>query len=408
MPNNLVNKIKHLPTGLLAVLFYRWPARNLKIIGVTGTDGKTTTANYIYHLLSQAGFKVALISTIAAKMGNKNLDTGLHVTSLEHFALQKLLRKIADKGYQYLVLEVTSHGLAQYRFCGINFFIGVVTNVSNDHLDYHGNWTKYLYAKAKLFKNTKYSVLNKEDKSFKFLSKVAKGKVISYGLKKGDLNLTNLGFLLPIVETYNQLNFLAAVAVADTLGISRQITIKSLINLPKIKGRMEIMSKNPLIVVDFAHTQNALKQALTSLRKRLVSKGRLIAVFGCAGERDKLRRRMGKISCQLADLTIITAEDPRAEGVKKISTEIAKWARKGGGREINTITDFSRVRKRNVFIRIDDRKQAIASALKIAHNDDIVGIFGKGHEKSMCFGSQEYSWSDQKIVKNLLSRKRKK
>jgi len=192
------------------------------------------------------------------------------------------------------------------------------------------------------------------------------------------------------------------VAACKQLGISENIAIKALFDFRGVLGRMQIMQEKPfMIVVDFAHTPNALNSALGELRKQ--TEGKLISVFGCAGDRDPYRRRMGEISAKLADITIITAEDPREEGVERISSEIAGWAEKGGGVEKNVKCQTSNVKNNeHIYIKIPDRKEAIKYAIKIASKGDTVGIFGKGHERSMCFGKTEISWSDQEIVKKLI------
>lgn len=404
LPNSLINSFKHWPTGMLANFLYGFPSRKLKVIGVTGTDGKTTTATYLHHLLEKSGFKVALISTVTAKLGKKEIDTGFHVTAPDHFALQQLVKKIAHKGYEYLILEVTSHGLAQHRFWGIKFYGGIVTNITQDHLDYHGSWLQYLAAKAKMFSQTRFAVLNKEDKSYRFLLSQVKGKVITYGLTQGDFNLNSLPFSLPVEGDFNKLNLMAALTAANFLGIELEEIRRALQTLPKIRGRLEFIQENPFaVVVDFAHTPNALQQALLALRKRVAEAGRLIAVFGCAGERDKGRRKMGKVSAESADITIITAEDPRTEGTGKISADIARWARKGKAKEIRITQLYRRAKK--VFVRIDDRGEALTWAIGTAQKGDVVGIFGKGHERSICFGTKEYPWSDQDAVKKILSKK---
>jgi len=405
LPHGLVNNLKHLPVGILANLIYGFPSKQLTIVGITGTDGKTTTAAYLYHLMHKSGLKTALISTVSARIGNKTLDTGFHVTSPDHFALQRLLRRMVNQGIDYLVLEVTSHGLVQHRLWGVKFTGGIITNVAEDHLDYHTSWKNYLKAKAKLFKKTKFAVLNIEDKSYRFLQPISKGKVISYGLKKGNLNEQNLGFDLPVKSDFNKLNLLAAVVAAQALGVKTKQIRTSLKTLPEVKGRMElIQAKSFRVVVDFAHTPNALKEALTSLRGQVAGKGQLIAVFGCAGERDRGRRKMGKVAAELADKSIITAEDPRTEGVAKISVDISRWAEKGGAIEVDP--DQLKEKKDRVFAKINDREEAITKALAIAQEGDVIGIFGKGHEKSMCFGDKEYPWSDQKVVKRLLGERK--
>jgi len=404
IPHVWVNRLKHLPTAVLANLVYGWPSRKLLVVGVTGTKGKTTTAVFLHHLLEKSGLKTGLISTIAAKIGEKEIDTGFHVTAPDHFPLQALLAQMVKRGLEYVVLEVTSHGLEQYRFWGINFSGGIITNVAEDHLDYHGTWKKYLLAKAKLFAKTQFAVLNVEDRSYPYLKDMVKGKIITYGRTEGDLNLKNCPFNLPLKDDFNKLNLLAAIATAQLLGVDKINIQRALLDLSLPVGRMEVIQKEPLVVVDFAHTPQSLAVVLASLRRAVKPHGRLIAVFGCAGERDPGRRKMGKLAAELADITVITAEDPRTEGVKKISGEIAFWAKKGGAKEASQ-EQVTREMKQ-VFLRIDDREKAIEKALELVEVGDVVGIFGKGHEQSMCFGRIEYPWSDQKAVKKILQKKR--
>jgi len=372
-------------------------------VGVTGTDGKTTTATMLYHILKDNGYKVALISTVSAKIGNNDIDTGFHVTTPDPFMLQKLLVQIVQAGCTHVVLEATSHGFDQFRLWGVNFTGGIVTNITMDHLDYHKTWENYAKAKSILLRNTEFSILNKDDKSYEYLLNIASGKILNYGRSTGDYNLSKHQINLKIPGEYNKLNALAALAAALELGISRRDAINSLETFSGVKGRMEVIQKEPFkIIVDFAHTPNALLTALTDLKKD--TKGNLIAVFGCAGDRDPYRRRMGEISAKLADITIITAEDPREEGVEKISEEIARWAEKGGGIECQMSNIKSQNYKKHIYLKIPDRREAIKFAIDIANKNDIVGIFGKGHEKSMCFGKKEMPWSDQETIKLLLGK----
>jgi UDP-N-acetylmuramoyl-L-alanyl-D-glutamate--2,6-diaminopimelate ligase len=205
IPNGVVNRAKHFPMGFVANIAYRFPSRALTVVGVTGTDGKTTTSSMLYHILHNSGVKVALISTVSAMMGDEEIDTGFHVTSPDHISLQRLLKKIKDKGFTHVVLETTSHGLSQYRFWGVKFKGGIVTNITEDHLDYHKTWKDYALSKAKLFLTTEFAVLNREDKSYSFLKNKVNGKIIDYGLKKGDWNLKNFPVKLSIPGEFNKL-----------------------------------------------------------------------------------------------------------------------------------------------------------------------------------------------------------
>lgn len=414
IPQVFINYFWHLPIAILANLKYSFPSKNLIVLGVTGTDGKTTTATMLYHILKKAGKKVALISTVEAKIGRQGFDTGFHVTTPDPFPLQKMIKKIVNEKIDYLVLETTSHGFDQFRLWGINFFGGIVTNITEDHLDYHKTWQKYALAKSLLFQNTKLAVLNIDDKSYRFLKSRVSGKIITYGIKFGDFNLTNFPLKLKVIGEYNKLNALAASALASNFDIDNETIKKALESFFGVSGRMEIIQDKPFkLIVDFAHTPNALLTALTSLKK--LKHNRIISVFGCAGLRDRNRRKMGKVSAQNANITIITAEDPRTEGVEKISKEIADWAEKG--RAINFTSRQSELSlprnnkvsesypKSPIYIKIPDRQDAISFAVKIAKPNDIVGIFGKGHERSMCYGKKELPWSDQNSCKKALKNK---
>ena len=405
IPNNMVNSFKHLPLAILANAAYGFPSKELKIIGVTGTNGKTTTATTIYDILHRSGKKVALISTVEAKFGNKKMDTGLHVTSPSPWDLQKILRKIVTKGYRYLVLETTSHGFVQHRLWGVDFEIGVMTNLTEDHLDYHKTMAEYAKAKSKLFQHSQISVLNIDDPWFETFKKSSKSKIITYGWQKGDYQAKKLAKNYPLPGKYNQMNAVAALAVADLVGIDLKEAQKNLQKFSGILGRMQVVyDKDYKVIVDFAHTPDGLDKALTTLKKDLKKPGRLISVFGCAGLRDKKRRKMGFYSAKFADITIITAEDPRSENIKNISDEIASWAKKARAKYIKDVSKFKN--GSHVYTMIDDRRQAIAKALKIAKKNDIVGIFGKGHEKSLAIGTEEIPWSDQKVVAELLKIKK--
>lgn len=387
LSQEFINNFYHLPKGILANIIYDFPTRGLKVIGVTGTDGKSTTVNMIYQILKAAGKKVSMISSINAVVGGKVFDMGFHVTSPDPFGVQKIARKAASNGDEYLVLEVTSHGLDQYRFFGIKFDVGVVTNVTHEHLDYHQTFENYLATKLKLLKNVRSEVINQNLKQY-----VEEGQVITFGLDKGDFNQKDLKLKLKIPGNYNIENALASLAVAFALGIDKKTAQKALESFKGITGRMEEIENDRgiKIIVDFAHTPNALEQVLKTLRKQ--TKKRLIAVFGSAGKRDVGKRAlMGEISGKLADITVITAEDPRGE-LDLILRQMAAGIKKAGG-----------VEGKNFFV-VEDRGSAIAFAInEIGKRGDTVGIFGKGHEASMNLdGKREIPWSDKEAVLNAL------
>ncbi len=395
IPKSVINYGKHLPEAILANTSSHFAGRKLRVIGVTGTDGKTTTVNMIYQILKDAGKKVSMVSTINAFIGNKSFDTGFHVTSPKSADIQKYLMASLKEGDEYMVLEVTSHALAQFRVWGIKFEVGIVTNITHEHLNYHGNFENYLKAKAKLIKNVKYAILNRDDPSFEKLAKSTLGKVLSFGMKKNaDCNPYNLNLKLKLLGDYNIYNAEAAFLTGQILGLNEKQITKSLEEFDTLPGRMEeIPNKLGIkIVVDFAHTPNALENALKSLKPK---NGRLISVFGCASERDiEKRPLMGGISAKYADLTILTDEDPRFENREKIIDEISAGFIGAGGEKDNLCME-------------PDRQKAISLAINLAKKGDVVGIFGKGHEKSMNYKGIEKDWSDQRAVLNALRDGRK-
>jgi len=419
----------------IAAAFYNWPGRKLTVIGVTGTDGKTTTTNLIYQILLAAGIKAGMISTVNAVIGNEILDTGFHVTTPDAHDVQRYLSQMVEGGLTHVVLETTSHGWAQYRVDACEFDIGVVTNITHEHMDEHGSYENYRAAKARLFSsleitsdkpqgNPRLGVINRDDsKSFDFLNDFIKVKKLNYGLSEDadvravdvDYSPSGIHFTAKskdfsifvsskLVGTYNVSNCLAALtATVYGLKIIPEIAAQGIASLNGIPGRMERidMGQNFTAIVDFAHTPNALKVTLEAAREMLSrrdrqlpvpTRPRVIAVFGSAGLRDKAKRRMmAEVSAELADLTVLTAEDPRTESLNGILEEMAAGARSRGGIEDET------------FWRIPDRGEAIRFAVRLAREGDIVLSCGKGHEQSMCFGAREHLWDDRIAMRAALS-----
>jgi len=396
----LINYFKHLPLSLLSLLVYRLPSRKLKVIGVTGTDGKTTTVHLLYHILQEAGRPVAMISTVCAKIKEEEIDTGFHVTSPNPWLLQKLIKAMVKQKIEYLVLEVTSHGLDQFRDWGINYEIGILTNITHEHLDYHQTYENYLKTKVKLLKKSKIAVINRDDTSYQAVSRLLNQskknhfpRIVTYGIKnKSDFMPENFKFKTNLPGEYNQYNCLAAIAASISLGIPPQTVKAAISSFAGVTGRMEEIREGQdfRVIVDFAHTPNALEQVLRTLREQLEKGRKLIVVFGAAGRRDRAKRPlMGKVAGQLADFVIITAEDPRTEEVTDICQQIALGCEEVGGK----------------YEIISEREKAIERAIvDLAKTGDIVVICGKGHERSMCFGKTEYPWSDQEAVRKALRR----
>ena len=410
--------------AVLAAKFYDYPARKMKIIGVTGTDGKTTTANLIFNILKSAGYKVGLITSINAVIGDEIFETGFHTTTPDAVQMQKYLAEMVSANTDYAVIESSSHGLAQHRTDMCEFDVAVITNITSEHLDYHKNFNDYKDAKAKLFQSlstnfhknkiSKVSILNKDDVSFELLKEFKSEFQFSYGFGKTvdfsaeniryknrqihfNVQTPNQNFSIEtnLLGRYNISNILAAVAVASSQNISKMAIQKGIKSLKKVKGRMEFIEHNSgdlEVIIDFAHTVNALENALKAAKR--FTKNKLILVFGCAGLRDKSKRKkMGEIAGKFADKIFITAEDPRTESVEKIMNEIAK------GCEISN-------RKENLdFWKISDRKKAITKAILFAEKEDLVICCGKAQETTMCIGEKEIPWDEYKVVKFALGKR---
>ncbi len=433
-----------LALALLAAAYFGWPSRQMRIVGVTGTDGKTTTSNLLYHLLDAAGLRPGMVSTVGARIGDEALDTGLHVTTPDAPDVQRYLAQMAAAGCQAAVLEATSHGLHQGRVAAVDFDVAVVTNITHEHLDYHGTWEAYLAAKAMLFQGLrgaaykplagaaadvrlaagptraldgvqpKAAVLNADDASYPYLRSIPADWTISYGLddRTADVRATEvvygpahtaftahtpagqIGVELPLPGPFNVYNALAALSAGLALGVPLEQLAAAVATMPGVDGRMERIERGQdfTAIVDFAHTPISLQRALEAVRP--MTTGRVIAVFGSAGLRDVQKRGlMAETSLRLADMTILTAEDPRTESLDMILEQMAVGARRAGGVEGRD------------FLRIADRAAAIAVAVELARPGDVVIACGKGHEQSMCFGEVEHPWRDQTVLAWALDRR---
>jgi len=343
--------------GELASKFYGEPSKKLKLIGVTGTKGKTTTCHLIHHILTKLGKKAGLITSIT--MG------GYHVTSPDVISFHRLLQRMVNRGCEYAVIEVSSHGIDQKRIAGARFDVTILTNIASEHLDYHKTYEAY--------KKIKISFLNS-------------GKIMIISPKDTNLNI------LP--GKFNNLNAETAIGVVEKLGFSKADAINALQSFELPLGRLEEV-QNDLgfkIYVDFAHTPDSLGAVLSYLRS--VTGGRIISVFGSAGERDSAKRpKMGKIAAKYSDIIILTLEDPRTEKPESIISQIRSGIPK----------NFEMV------LEIVDRKKAIRKAISLAKQGDIIALLGKGHEKSMNLdGKTETPWSDQKAVVEILNKLKSK
>lgn len=392
------------------------PGRKLRVIGVTGTDGKTTTSRLIAAILRAAGQTVGSVDTVNAEIGGQRIETGLHTTTPDAPAMQAYLAEMVAAGMTYAVIESTSHGLAQHRVTACEYDVAVVTNITHEHLDYHGSYEAYREAKAMLFRALatsarkpgmpKVAVLNADDASYAYLRPIPADVQVSYGLApEADVRATDVEFspeglrfrvvgngpesaiVSTLIGRYNVHNILAAVATARALDMDGEAIRAGVAAVRGVVGRMERIDRSQpfTAIVDFAHTPNALENALRAARE--LTAGRVIVVFGCPGLRDRAKRPwMGGVAGRLADYIVITADDPRTESLDGIMDEIAMGCRQAGRIEG---ADFT---------RIGDRREAIAAALRMAAPGDLVLMAGKGHERSISLGTTEYPWSDHEVV----------
>ena len=410
----------------LSAAWHGYPARQLIVVGVTGTDGKTTTCNLLHRILTAAGRRVGLVTTVNAVIGERVQDTGLHTTTPPAPQVQRYLAEMVAAGTEIAILETTSEGLAQQRVAACDFDIAVVTNITHEHLQFHGTLAAYQQAKAMLFRYLssgyrkpgvpKVAVLNADDDSYRYLRPIPADRRLSYSIggeadlvavgirrRAGDTRFTvqtpEVDFELrtPLPGDYNIANILAATGAALALGAPVEAVQRGVWELDGIIGRMERVDEGQdfAAIVDFAHTPNALEQALTTART--MTPGRIIAVFGSAGERDVQKRAwMGEIGGRLADVTVLTAEDPRREPVEAILAEMARGAKQAGAVEGETL------------FRIPDRAEAIQFAVDLARPGDLVICCGKGHERSMCYGTVETPWNEQEVLRAALRRRQRR
>ena len=395
----------HLFIAILANARYGFPASSMTIIGVTGTDGKTTTASLIYQLLSQNNKKTALLTSVSAVIADRPYDTGFHVTTPSPFMLQKFLTKTKKAGAKYFVLETTSHALDQFRVFGVKYEIGVLTNVTHEHLDYHKTYDKYLRTKVKLLLRSKFAIINHDDDSYEKIRtylkhKKYKGKVITYGMTKDSrINPKNFAFKTSLLGEFNLYNTLATICVGLQLGMEKRDIQKATARFVAPIGRQEeVYDEDFKVIIDFAHTPHSFEVLLKELKKQ--TKGKLVHVFGAASKRDESKRPlMGEISSKYADILILTAEDPRNEDPMKIIEDIEKgiphW-------EVRAPENIGKIIPTRAYARVPDRKKAIELAIKLGKKGDTIVLTGKSHEKSMNIGGIETPWNEYEVVKNAL------
>ena len=385
IPSFLIN-FYHFSLAFLGALIYWFPAKKLKVIGVTGTNGKSTVIEMISKIFEEASFKVASFSSIRFKIKEKIWPNTLRMTMPGRFQVQKLLREAVNSGCQYAVLEVTSEGIKQYRHKFINFETAAFTNLSLEHIEAHGSFEKYQKAKGKLFEATKnIHVINIDDENAEYFLQFLAKKKYTYGLNKGDINAKNTQFKLRLMGEFNIYNALAAICVGLSQNIPLETCKKALEKIEGIPGRMELIISEPFkVFVDYAFTPNALEKVYQTIsNQQLVINNKLICVLGsCGGGRDKWKRPvLGELAAKYCDEIIVTNEDPYDENPMEIIEQVAQGTQ-GKAKKIL------------------ERKEAIKEALKLAKENDTIIITGKGCEPSICVGrGKKILWDDRQVVR---------
>lgn len=388
--------------ALMCAEFYHNPHKKLKIIGVTGTNGKTSTTYMIKQILEFAGKKVGLIGTIAYSNGKEKISDSV-LTTPESQQLYRMFYSMQSSGCEYCVMEVSSQALAQERCYGIDFECAVFTNLTTDHLDYHKTLENYYASKGKLFAQSKISLINADDKNGQFVFGFVKGKALFFSTKNKNadfyaheisLKKDGCGYSLgkekvevSIPGEFTVYNSLGAVACCNTLGISLSDCVSALKKIKGVPGRAEVIQtgKPFTVIIDYAHTPDAIENILSTVK--MVSFGKIVVLFGCGGDRDKSKRPlMAKAAAENADYVIITTDNPRTEVPNEIIEDILPGIR-------NTQTPCA---------VIPDRTYAIEYALKNAKENDTIVLCGKGHEKYQIIGNKKYPYDEKEIVRKYL------
>ncbi len=393
--------------GIISSNYFSNPSSKLKLIGVTGTNGKTTIVTLLYSLYKTAGLKAGLISTVINYVDEKEMDSTQ--TTPDSLTINKLLYQMVEEGIQYCFMEVSSHGIEQRRISGLEFSGGIFSNLTHDHLDYHNSFEDYRDVKKDFFDNlpnTAFSLINKDDKNGKYMVQNTKSRIFTYGLKTyADYKIKILefsleGMLLKINESefwsnlsgrFNAYNLLAVFSTASILGMPFSETLQLMSMLKNVKGRFEYLKLNNITaIVDYAHTPDALKNIINSINEIKTNKESLITIIGCGGNRDKSKRPvMGDIASSLSSKVIFTSDNPRNESPEKIIQDMIS-----GVKPLNSVKTIS----------IANRKEAIKTACQLAKSNDIILIAGKGHEKFQEINDKKHLFDDYKVVKECLTK----
>ena len=387
--------------------YFGRPADHLRLVGITGTNGKTTTSTLIKEILEASGHPSGLIGTICNMAGQKVLPS--HLTTPEPYEFQKLLRAIADEGCEFAIMEVSSHALAQERVAGCHFEAAVFTNLTQDHLDFHKTMENYMHAKQKLFKMADLGIINADDSHAEDFIKAATCKTVTYSARymnatytARNINLKADGVEYEMVGNsligrvsasipggFSVYNTLAAAACAVSLGIPFRQVLEAMHHLGGVKGRIEVVptGRDFTVIIDYAHTPDALEKILKATHE--FSKGRVVAVFGCGGDRDKTKRPiMGMVAAQNADFCVVTSDNPRTEDPQTIIDDIMPGVESGD----------------TPYAVVVNRREAIAFAMKNAQKDDVILLAGKGHEDYQIIGTEKHHFDEREVVADILKR----
>ncbi len=415
LPNELAAGITYLQVdntheavAVIAHQFYNEPSAKIKLVGVTGTNGKTTIATVLFKLFKQLGYKCGLISTVQNQI-NDNIIPSTHTTP-DAISLNELLAKMVKENCTHVFMECSSHAIHQHRITGLHFSCGIFSNISHDHLDYHKTFDEYIKVKKTFFDNlppSSFAISNSDDKRGDVMLQNTKAKKLFYSLKspadfKGrilDNALTGLQMLVNDIEVhfrligeFNAYNLLAVYAAAISLGEDKEKVLTALSLTSGAEGRFDYMIGNNLIVgiVDYAHTPDALENVLSTIKKLKKGHEQIITVVGCGGDRDKTKRPiMAQVACDLSDKVILTSDNPRTENAAEILKDMEFGLSSAAQRK---------------HISIVDRKEAIKTAVMMANNEDIILVAGKGHEKYQEINGVKYPFDDKEILKELLIR----
>ena len=411
----------------LAVRFYDKPYEGMELVGITGTNGKTTTSYILESIIRAAGAQPGIIGTINYRYQGKSRPA--QVTTPGPLELMRMLREMKDGGVTHVVMEVSSHALEQGRVSRCPFKVALFTNFSRDHLDYHGSMESYFEAKSLLFQSLnnhynheiRWAVLNRDDERSEDLERITVAPVLTYGFGRGshlrarEVELSKEGIRAyletpegalkvssSLIGKFNVYNIMAAFAGARCLEIDDETIIQGIADLKSVPGRLEKVenSRSLSIIVDYAHTPDALMKAIDAIQP--IRKGRLITLFGCGGDRDQGKRGpMGRVAATYSDLTIITSDNPRREDPLEIVRQVEQGVLEAGGRRLES-SPGKTVAKGSYILEVD-REKAIEKAVRIAEKDDLVLIAGKGHEDYQIRGAEKRHFDDREIARAFAS-----